>query len=260
MNVRSRGGFTLVEVVLAILIISGIMTVLLYFYQRAGEVRQKALEEAQFLSDSRMFLDQLTAELRTARVVEDQFIGFEGTSNSITFICTAMPQMARWIASTNEPLTLPPATDLKRVQYSLLGGTNLSVVRGLDRVEEILLGSAFTAGTNATEFIDHAELTKKTGEVEAPLPSTNIVGSFRAPLTVRIQFLAFRYWDGKDWVESWTGLDLPGGVEITLGHESMPAEATEVYPFEIMRRVVYLPNSAPAENRIISPLEPEVTL
>ena len=33
-----RRAFTLVEVVLAIMIISGIMTVLLYFYQRAAHV------------------------------------------------------------------------------------------------------------------------------------------------------------------------------------------------------------------------------
>ena len=40
-----RRAFTLVEVVLAILIISGIMTVLLYFYHRAAQVRQAALEQ-----------------------------------------------------------------------------------------------------------------------------------------------------------------------------------------------------------------------
>ena len=45
MNRRCRA-FTLVEVVLAILIISAIITVLLYFYQRAVEVRQTVLDEA----------------------------------------------------------------------------------------------------------------------------------------------------------------------------------------------------------------------
>src|SRR5688500_5469790 len=107
---KLRRAFTLVEVVLAILIISGIMTVLLYFYQRAAHVREAALQEAEFLSTTRMFLEQLSSELRTARIVEDQFIGLEGTSNSLSFVCTSVPQMARWITSTNEMVVLPPAT------------------------------------------------------------------------------------------------------------------------------------------------------
>jgi hypothetical protein len=135
------------------------MTVLLYFYHRAAMVRQAALEEAEFLSTTRMFLEQLSFELRTARVVEDQFIGLEGSSNSLSFICTSVPQMARWITSTNELVTLPPTTDLKRVTYQLMGGTNVMQPRGLDRREELLLGSAFTSGTNATEFVEVAART-----------------------------------------------------------------------------------------------------
>src|SRR6187549_2648205 len=119
-SAKTRAAFTLVEVVLAILIISGIMTVLLYFYHRSAQVRQAALEETEFLSTSRMLLEQITMELRTARVAEDQFIGLEGSSNSISFVCTSIPQMARWIVSTNESVVLPPATDLKRVSYRLL--------------------------------------------------------------------------------------------------------------------------------------------
>src|SRR5688572_13706474 len=122
---RTKDAFTLVEVVLAILIISGIMTVLLYFYHRAAQVRQAALEQAELLSTTRMFLEQLSSELRTARVVDDQFIGLEGSSNSIQFVCTSVPQMARWITSTNEAVALPPTTDLKRISYRLLGGTNI---------------------------------------------------------------------------------------------------------------------------------------
>src|SRR5688500_544852 len=114
---RTKDAFTLVEVVLAILIISGIMTVLLYFYHRTAQVRQAALEEAEFLATSRMLFEQVTIELRTARVVEDQFIGLEGSSNAITFVCTSVPQMSRWIVSTNEAVVLAPATDLKRVTY-----------------------------------------------------------------------------------------------------------------------------------------------
>ena len=249
----SRSAFTLVEVILAILIISGIMTVLLYFYHRAVQVRQAALEQAEFLSTTRMLFEQITTELRSARAVHDQMIGLEGTSNSISFVCTSIPQMARWITSTNETVLLPPATDLKRVTYTLLEGTNKLAPKGVDRVEQLLLDAAFTSGTNATEFVTPGGTNLFTETETEPILSytTNQFVRARPPLTDRVQYLRFRYWGETNWYESWSGLDLPGGVEITMGQDPMPADATEGYPFEIFRRVVYLPFSTHASNRVV---------
>jgi type II secretory pathway pseudopilin PulG len=255
-----KTAFTLVEVILAILIISGIMTVLLYFYHRAAQVRQAALEETEFLSTSRMLFEQLTTELRSARVVQDQFIGLEGDSNSITFVCTSIPQMARWIVSTNETVLLPPATDLKKVSYWLLTGTNMVERRGIDRTEELLLGAAFTSGTNATEFVSAGE-TNLTLEGDTNLFTTNLLVRAKAPLTERVQYLQFRYWAGTNWVESWSGMNLPDGVEITMGRDPIPLDAAaEGYPFEFFRRVIYLPNSTHPSN-VVQVAEPgEVAL
>ena len=252
---KRRGAFTLVEVVLAILIISGIMTVLLYFYHRAAQVRQAALEEAEFLSTTRIFLEQLSSELRTARVVEDQFIGLEGSSNAISFVCTAVPQTARWITSTNETVLLPPTTDLKRVSYRLLGGTNNLERKGLDRTDDLLLGNAFTFGTNATEFVE-VGTTNLTSENVIDSSGTNQFAARRLPLTDKIQHLQFRYWSGTNWVDSWGGLDLPRGVEVTVGSDPMPVEvgssSLEGYPFEFFRRVIFLPNSDHPDNVVVS--------
>jgi type II secretory pathway pseudopilin PulG len=259
---RQSRAFTLVEVILAILIISAIMTVLLYFYQRSVEVRQNVLEEAEFLSVSRMLLEQLTGELRDARVVEDQFVGLEGSSNSVTFVTTSMPVTARWITSTNDPVLLPAVTDLKRVTYRLLSGTNLFDVRGLDRTEELLTGAAFTAGTNSTEFVNAAG-TNVLLETDTNLLSTNDVQLIRRPLTDRIKTLQFRYWGGTNWLDSWNRLELPGGVEITIGKDPAPPESATISATEsaapeesspdLFRRVVYLPNSVPAANKVVAP-------
>jgi type II secretory pathway pseudopilin PulG len=254
-----RAAFTLVEVVLAILIISGIMTVLLYFYHRAAQVRQAALEETEFLSTSRMLLEQITMELRTARAVEDQFIALEGSSNTISFVCTSIPQMGRWIVSTNESVALPPATDLKRVTYRFVGGTNALGRNGIDRVEELLLGGAFTSGTNATEFVSAGE-TNLVADAETNFFTTNQVLRMPPLLTERVQFLNFRYWAGTNWVDAWSGMDLPAGVEVTVGRDPMPAEgAPEGYPFELFRRVIYLPNSTHPSN-VVQVAEEEVLL
>jgi len=255
-SAKTRAAFTLVEVVLAILIISGIMTVLLYFYHRSAQVRQAALEETEFLSTSRMLLEQITMELRTARVAEDQFIGLEGSSNSISFVCTSIPQMARWIVSTNESVVLPPATDLKRVSYRLLSGTNILDRKGIDRAEELLHGAAFTAGTNATEFVNTAE-TNLTGEAETNFFTTNQIARMPPLLTERVQFLGFRYWAGTNWTDSWSGMDLPTGVEVTVARDPMPVDAAaEEYPFEVFRRVIYLPNSTHPSN-VVQVAQPE---
>jgi len=261
---RRRSAFTLVEVVLAILIISGIMTVLLYFYHRAAMVRQAALEEAEFLSTTRMFLEQISSELRTAQVVADQFIGLEGSSNEITFVCTSVPQMARWIVSTNETVALPPTTDLKRVSYRLVGGTNVTELRGLDRKEEVLLGSAFTSGTNATEFLEVGDTNASNVVADAGAGGmTNQFAAARRPLTDKIQHLQFRYWAGTNWVDSWSGLDLPAGIEVTVAkdavteEEAAPAGAStgtgdaSDESVEIFRRVIYLPLSDHPDNAVV---------
>jgi prepilin-type N-terminal cleavage/methylation domain-containing protein len=246
-----KRAFTLVEVILAILIISAIITVLLFFYQRSVEVRQTILREAEYLSISRMFLEQVSGELRTARVVEDQFVGFEGSSNALSFVCTTLPQSPRWIVSTNDMVSLPPVTDLKRVTYRLLIGTNALDIRGVDRFEELLTGAAFTAGTNSTEFVS----TNVVAESETNLFNTNDVELIRQPLTSHIKRLQFRYWAGTNWVESWSGLELPGGVEISIGRDPLSADTVpqpvEDESPEVFRRVVYLPNSIPAANKVV---------
>jgi len=269
---RRRSAFTLVEVVLAILIISGIMTVLLYFYHRAAMVRQAALEEAEFLSTTRMFLEQISSELRTAQVVADQFIGLEGSSNEITFVCTSVPQMARWIVSTNESVTLPPTTDLKRVSYRLVGGTNALQIRGLDRKEELLLGSAFTSGTNATEFLELGDTngTNVMAEGTGLGGMTNQFVAVRRPSTDKIQHPQFRYWAGTNWVDSWGGLDLPAGIEVTVAKDPVTegevvaagagsgaggANGASDESVEIFRRVIYLPLSDHPENVVVTGTE-----
>ena len=53
-------------------------------------------------------------------------------------------------------------------------------------------------------------------------------------------------WDGAAWRESWSGIAPPPGVEVTLGFESLPPDATpEQLPGEVFRRVIFLPAGQP---------------
>ena len=61
------------------------------------------------------------------------------------------------------------------------------------------------------------------------------------PVIEEIRFLQFRYWSGTNWLDAWGGSRMPGGVEVSMASEPLPAgtELTE-YPGEIFRRVIYL--------------------
>ena len=211
------------------------------------------MRETEFVSVGRLFMEQITGELRTARSVEDQFSSLEGSSNSISFICTSMPQISKWITSSNELVVLAPSTDLKRVRYSLIGGagTNLFAAKGVDRSEELLLTSSASVDTN---IIESTSLESTNFFANA---STNDLGINRirfanAPLTDQIRLLQFRYWTGQSWTDSWGGIELPVGVEVTIGHDPVRQQADEsqAYAEEVFRRVIYLPNSTHPANRI----------
>jgi len=63
------------------------------------------------------------------------------------------------------------------------------------------------------------------------------------PLSDEIRYVHFRYWDGTKWLESWDGIKLPLGVEISLGFEPPSVDEQGVLEGEVFRRVVYLPGA-----------------
>ena len=73
------------------------------------------------------------------------------------------------------------------------------------------------------------------------------------PITDAIQFLAFRFWNGSAWVETWDAATLPKGVEVSLSAE-LPVTGTEAannHP-QVFRRIIYLPGSGAIESPLLS--------
>jgi len=89
---RQRGlgvrGFTLLEVVLAIFIVIGMLTVALYFYQQAARLRSEVLLRIDEVSTARLLMDRMTAELRQAFAGDALMGGLTGTSNQHRFLQT----------------------------------------------------------------------------------------------------------------------------------------------------------------------------
>ncbi len=237
---RARRAFTLVEVILAVGIATGLMVVAMAFYHQAARLRSDLIDQAERLSAIRLILDRLTADLHTA--FEQPQAGFTGTTDSMEFVVAKVPGP--------ETQSSGPSSDLRRVSYYLtasLAGTNF-VVTGLDRTEEALLSKPVQPGT--------------TGPTKAltVIPAAGLVGTSTnqepvtiEPLAEMIRFARFRYWDGTDWLEAWDAPGLPTAVEVSLGAEALPEnELPAAYPFELFRRVILLPGRSPAEDWWVS--------
>jgi type II secretory pathway pseudopilin PulG len=237
-----RGGFTLLEVVLAVSIAIGLLVVVLQFYSQATALRTQLLLEAERISSIRLVMETITADLRSARKDPASGPGLTGDATSLRLVRATPPSLANW-AGGQWGRAAFPETDLRRVSYSLissLDGTNL-VPAGLTRTEE-----------PCVELRRTLEVTRPGAGVEI---RPAVQPSSPDPLSETICYLRFRYWDGANWLESWRGTSLPVGVEVTLGLEPLTEklEPGETSP-EVFRRTIYLPaNTGPSSGA--SPLQ-----
>ena len=138
-------GFTLLEVILAVTIAIGIMTVALYFYQQSSTLRKQALEEMERIAAVRLVMDRLGMELRCAVNGSELLPGLNGTSSSIEFTRLEPPVKGSLITNAmgqTSPSRLQPT--YKKMIYRIGGASDgLSV---LERSEEnITLKSSSSA-------------------------------------------------------------------------------------------------------------------
>lgn len=234
----SDGGFTLVEVVLAVGISIGLLFVVMYFYHQAAGLREQALLAADKVSAIRLVMDQLTSDLRDVPPKVSLGIPLAGDAFSIALVRTDVPGRAGWTGG-QLGRAARPETDLRFVSYNLGDGTN-SV--GLIRTEEPLVEQReVPISAGAVTLTEDADML-------APLP-----------LTEHIQFMRFRFWDGAAWVDAWDSSSPPLAVEVTLGNEPLPEEvAPEDYPYELFRRVTFLPAGGPSGVEEMEEMEMDV--
>jgi type II secretory pathway pseudopilin PulG len=233
-NRQRRSAFTLIEVLLAVSIIIGLLVVVLFFYQQAAQLRTELLTDTERSSAARLLMDKLTAELRAARAHTFYEVPLVGDSTYLQFIATDLPSDTAWTGERLGRITRPES-DLKLVRYSTETESSTTNILGLARAEEPLIELRKVAGSELL--------------IGPSVSETN--NSASVLITDQFHFIHFRYWDGAAWVDSWNNTWLPSGVEISLGREPLPAEMeTADYPYEVFRRVVYLPGSATSEEEL----------
>ena len=221
MRRRAQAGFTLLEIVLAVALALALIVAMLTFYQQVVQVRASLGQEIDKTSAERAVMNLLTTELRGARASREIGMGLEGALDQMRVVTTCLPGATTWIVTTSTETPPPAERDVQIV------GWRLRIVEDEDN-QLIIVGVERTCQKNVM-----ARVAEEGKEIQTLLVSP------------RFKFIRFRYCDGNTWLESWSGGDLPGAVEIVLGEDPLPEGAQPMdYPYPIFRRVVYLPAGA----------------
>ncbi len=237
---QGKEGFTLLEVILAVAIASGVLVGILLFYRQTADLRVQLLSETERLTAIRLLLDRISADLRTAHVDYEFGQGLKGDIASLQLLKLELPSRSAW-ARTELGASLPVQSDLRLVSYSarstLEDGTN-AVMSGLVRSERSFLQPRVLSDSEST-----------TNAPGSPSAQSREPEQF----VDAVRFIQFRFWDGTGWLDSWGGTELPQGVEVSLGMEPLPPDLLpEEYPFELFRRVIYLPGYYPESSSGVS--------
>jgi type II secretory pathway pseudopilin PulG len=215
-----RGGFTLLEVILATALTVGMMLAVYAFYQQVTTARVRVQDEARLVAQERLVMDRLTDELCGAITYPFLGVGLDGDGGQVRFMSAVVPGPAAWVEEKLADDPVPPEHDVQWVGYRL-------------RVWEDEEGYWHNDGLERTcQRIVAAETTVDGQEITADL----IAPAFK--------YVWLRYYDGSGWVDAWGGGDLPMAVEIHLGLTPLPeGMENEEYldQYETFRRVVYLP-------------------
>lgn len=224
----ARHGFTLIEIILAISLAVGLLMVAMWFYQQATRYRNELLQQAERLAAVRLLADQIAGDMRAVNA--DGRHAFTGDSNYVRFTKAVAPPATA--AGFNSP-----GSDLRVVSYRTVvdsNGTNL-VVTGIRRDEEPAIDwTESTRGTTSRSITTALDTEGTTNRVEKPS-------------TDAIRHLAFRFWDGAMWKDTWNSFTPPAGLEVQLASEMISTESTNADSgTDIFRRVVVIPAGAMA--------------
>jgi len=254
-RLRFAAAFTILEVMLAIVIATGLLATAMYYYQQAARFRNDLLEETERIGSARLILDRLSTELRCSLYHPARSVGAKGGADWIEFLKSSVPSQASWRVQTESEPPAYPETGYRLIRYELLKkpllNGSLDNEANQQMVEQMTSQRVRRSGdTNDVlaslmqgDAINRIERRLLTAKV-----STNDIVVVRIDpvrITDQLKYLKFRYLNGSAWVDTWPGPQLPLGVEVSLGIEPMSAtNLLEEYTNHVFRRVVPIPSSA----------------
>ncbi len=227
------GGFTLLEVVLAVTLVVALSGLIYGFYYQALQARDAIRQQSETLLAQRRILDVMAEDLRSAAGPGLPF-GLRGGSETVSLLRTALPSPVVFY----EPDALRTRQEDEQEQAAGVFGPrhDLRLVRYfLEVTEDDEIGPLRRVTMKAV--MDTAE---DSGRQTIVLEESDSVA-----LSEQIKFLYLQYRVGEEWAESWSGDGAPKAVRITLGLLPLPEDASpEEYPYETVWREVAIPTGS----------------
>ena len=251
---RRRTAFTLLEVLLAVVIATGLLSTAMYFYQKSSRFRSDLILETERIASARLILNRMSSELRSTLHHPVRNIGFKGGSNWVEFLKTEIPSEASWAMSTeNSSSSAYPEAGYRLIRYELamknVIDTGLDNTANREMIENLNLDNN-SDGAPGGDFpslkqgdaIDRTERRLLTAKA-----STNSLATVRIEpvrITDQLKYMQLRYLNNGNWAENWGGPNPPAGIEISLGIDPLSVtNLLEEYTNHVYRRIVRIPTS-----------------
>jgi len=224
----SEGGFTLLELIIAMVIFSIVIGAAYSLFDAGRSVTSRAEFRSQLFQSARSALQAVEDDLRGAvmpgTAFDTGFIGSNGGSEK------------------------EPADKLEFVSVSRYTGAAYDVNKPTDVVRGIDLAKIYYWIETDTKKTAHGLVR------ERPLELTGVNGPVRrdesiAEVSADVVYVNFRYFDGSEWLESWDSTQtrkLPKAVEVTVYVRGEWRDEEVIEPF--MSRF-YLPVGAETPER-----------
>jgi len=222
-----RRGVTLVELLLALGLITMVSAMMFLFYDTTLQSREHGTRVMLESHLARAIAEKIAEEVRSANgFVKDIGPGISGDDRLISIQTVAIPDRELMLRRSIRDTPLPAQSDIRQVQYYLAyddeethtyaDGTEGSVPLGLVRreIKTLYQTATFESDTDAVDL-----------DLLAP----------------EMKYIRFRYFDGVDFVDKWDiaddvegtmGNSLPQAVEITVGYKELPPKEEEDLDFE----------------------------
>lgn len=217
MKTRSRHGLTLLEVLLAIGLVTFLSVTMFLFYDvtlRSRDFGTRRINEGNL---ARVIAQQIANEIRSANgFLIGAGPGIAGKERQITIQTVVIPDKEIFVRRNIQDEPMPAQSDLRQVQYYLAydedasfeypDGTTGPAPMGLVRREIQTLNQVIVRD-DQSESVDL--------DLYAP----------------EMKYLRFRYFDGVEWLDHWDigkggesglGNSLPQAVEVTVGYPAVP--------------------------------------
>jgi len=251
---RRKTAFTLLEVLLAVVIATGLLSTAMYFYQKSSRFRSDLILETERIASARLILNRMSTELRSTLHHPVRNIGFKGGSNWVEFLKTEIPCEASWAMSTeNSSSSAYPEAGYRLIRYELamknVIDTGLDNTANREMIENLNLDNN-SGGDPSGDFpslkqgdaIDRTERRLLTAKA-----STNSLATVRIEpvrITDQLKYMQLRYLNNGNWAENWGGPNPPAGIEISLGIDPLSVtNLLEEYTNHVYRRIVRIPTS-----------------